>query len=153
MARIESLPRARVRGNGNAVAIYTRGRICGKDGVPATIDSRARCRAVESRGTIRTKRYSHGHRSRRPRRRTDTRPRRALPRGNLHRSQGRDVARPPAGDARRGGGPPALPRVDSGKAQLCPTRGPLPISFDIDATSLADAVAKYAEAAKVGVER
>ena len=31
--------------------------------------------------------------------------------------------------------------------------GPLPISFDIEATSLADAVAKYGEAAKIGVEQ
>jgi hypothetical protein len=31
--------------------------------------------------------------------------------------------------------------------------GPLPISFEIDAANLADAVAKYGEAAKVGVEQ
>jgi hypothetical protein len=43
--------------------------------------------------------------------------------------------------------------VYSGEAQLLTNMGPLPISFDIDATSLADAVAKYADAAKTGVER
>ena len=31
--------------------------------------------------------------------------------------------------------------------------GPLPISFEIDAGSLADAVAKYGEAAKAGVDQ
>lgn len=40
-----------------------------------------------------------------------------------------------------------------GEAQLMTNVGPLPISFDIDATSLADAVSKYAEATKAGVER
>ncbi len=48
---------------------------------------------------------------------------------------------------------PSRPTVYSGEAQLLTNMGPLPISFDIDASSLADAVAKYAEAAKVGVER
>lgn len=43
--------------------------------------------------------------------------------------------------------------VYQGEAQLMTNVGPLPISFDIDATSLADAVSKYAEATKVGVER
>ena len=56
------------------------------------------------------------------------------------------VTRDGAADASR-------PTVYSGEAQLLTNMGPLPISFDIDATSLADAVAKYAEAAKVGVER
>jgi hypothetical protein len=54
---------------------------------------------------------------------------------------------------RDGAADPARPTVYSGEAQLLTNMGPLPISFDIDATSLADAVAKYAEAAKVGVER
>lgn len=54
---------------------------------------------------------------------------------------------------RDGGADPSRPTVYSGEAQLLTNMGPLPISFDIDATSLADAVAKYAEAAKVGVER
>ena len=43
--------------------------------------------------------------------------------------------------------------VYQGEAQLMTNVGPLPISFDIDATSLADAVSKYAEATKAGVER
>ena len=45
------------------------------------------------------------------------------------------------------------PTVYQGEAQLMTNVGPLPISFDIDATSLADAVSKYAEATKTGVER
>ena len=40
-----------------------------------------------------------------------------------------------------------------GEAQLMTNVGPLPISFDIEATSLADAVAKYGDATKAGVER
>ena len=47
----------------------------------------------------------------------------------------------------------ARPTVYSGEAQLLTNMGPLPISFDIDATSLADAIAKYAPAAKAGVDR
>jgi hypothetical protein len=43
--------------------------------------------------------------------------------------------------------------VYSGEAQLLTNMGPLPIAFDIDATSLADAVAKYAGAAKAGIEQ
>ena len=43
--------------------------------------------------------------------------------------------------------------VYQGEAQLMTNVGPLPISFDIDAMSLADAVAKYGEATKAGVER
>ncbi len=43
------------------------------------------------------------------------------------------------------------PTVYTGEAQLMTTVGPLPISFDIPAASLAEAVAKYAEAAKEGV--
>ena len=54
----------------------------------------------------------------------------------------------------RDGAPdPSRPTVYSGEAQLLTNMGPLPISFDIDATSVSDAVGKYAEAAKVGVER
>ena len=45
------------------------------------------------------------------------------------------------------------PTVYQGEAQLMTNVGPLPISFDIDATTLADAVSKYAEATKTGVER
>jgi hypothetical protein len=48
---------------------------------------------------------------------------------------------------------PARKTMYSGEAQLLTNMGPLPISFDIEAASLADAVTKYAEAAKTGVER
>lgn len=47
---------------------------------------------------------------------------------------------------------PARPTVYTGEAQLLTNMGPLPISFDIDAKNLADAVAKYREAASAGVE-
>lgn len=43
--------------------------------------------------------------------------------------------------------------VYQGEAQLMTNVGPLPISFEIDAKSLRDAVAKYGEATKAGVER
>ena len=52
-----------------------------------------------------------------------------------------------------GGPDTARKTMYSGEAQLLTNMGPLPISFDIDAASLADAVEKYAEAAKTGVER
>jgi hypothetical protein len=52
------------------------------------------------------------------------------------------------------GTPDTLRRtVYQGEAQLMTNVGPLPISFDIDADSLADAVAKYAESTKAGIER
>ena len=41
--------------------------------------------------------------------------------------------------------------VYQGEAQLMTNMGPLPISFDVPAVSLSEAVAKYAEAAKEGV--
>lgn len=41
--------------------------------------------------------------------------------------------------------------IYTGEAQLMTNVGPLPISFEIAATSLAEAVAKYADAAKEGV--
>jgi hypothetical protein len=44
------------------------------------------------------------------------------------------------------------PTVYVGEAQILTNMGPLPISFEIDAKSLADAVAKYGDAAKEGVE-
>ena len=47
----------------------------------------------------------------------------------------------------------ARPTVFQGEAQLMTNMGPLPISFDIDATDLASAVANYGEATKAGVER
>ena len=52
-----------------------------------------------------------------------------------------------------GAADPARPTLYSGEAQLLTNMGPLPISFDIEAASLDDAVAKYAEAAKTGIER
>src|SRR6185437_9669311 len=45
------------------------------------------------------------------------------------------------------------PTVYQGEAQLMTNVGPLPISFDIEATSLSDAVSKYGEATKAGVDR
>lgn len=48
---------------------------------------------------------------------------------------------------------PSRATVYSGETQLLTNMGPLPISFDIDATGLADAVAKYGEAAKAGIEQ
>ena len=41
----------------------------------------------------------------------------------------------------------------SGEAQIMTNMGALPVSFDIDADNLADAVAKYGEAARAGIER
>jgi hypothetical protein len=43
--------------------------------------------------------------------------------------------------------------VYQGEAQLMTNVGPLPISFDIDADNLSEAVAKYGDATKAGVER
>ncbi len=45
------------------------------------------------------------------------------------------------------------PTLFQGEAQLMTNMGPLPISFDIEAKDLAEAVANYAEATKSGVER
>ena len=39
-----------------------------------------------------------------------------------------------------------------GEAQILTNMGPLPINFEIDADNLADAVAKYGDAAKAGVD-
>jgi hypothetical protein len=39
-----------------------------------------------------------------------------------------------------------------GEAQILTNMGPLPINFEIDAKNLADAVAKYGDAAKAGIE-
>ena len=44
-------------------------------------------------------------------------------------------------------------RIYQGEAQLMTNAGPLPISFDIQATNLTEAVAAYGEAAQEGVER
>ncbi len=54
---------------------------------------------------------------------------------------------------RDGAADPRRPTVYSGEAQLLTNMGPLPISFDIDAASLAEAVAGYGAAAKAGIER
>ena len=43
--------------------------------------------------------------------------------------------------------------IYQGEAQLMTNMGPLPISFDVEADSLSDAVAKYADATKAGIER
>lgn len=52
------------------------------------------------------------------------------------------------------GTPDALRRtVYQGEAQLMTNMGPLPISFDIDAPTLADAIERYPEATKAGIER
>jgi hypothetical protein len=47
---------------------------------------------------------------------------------------------------------PSRPTVYTGEAQILTNMGPLPISFEIDATNLADAAARYGDAAKAGVE-
>ena len=47
----------------------------------------------------------------------------------------------------------ARPPLFQGEAQLMTNMGPLPISFDIEARTLAEAVEGYAEATKAGVER
>ena len=41
----------------------------------------------------------------------------------------------------------------SGEAQIMTNMGALPVSFDIEANTLADAVAAYGEAARAGIER
>jgi hypothetical protein len=41
----------------------------------------------------------------------------------------------------------------AGEAQIMTNMGALPVSFDIDADNLADAVAKYGDAARAGIER
>jgi len=40
-----------------------------------------------------------------------------------------------------------------GEAQILTNMGPLPISFEVDAKNLAEAIENYGEAAKAGVER
>ena len=46
---------------------------------------------------------------------------------------------------------PSRPTIYTGEAQLMTNVGPLPISFEIPGTTLAEAVANYANAAKEGV--
>jgi hypothetical protein len=48
---------------------------------------------------------------------------------------------------------PTRATVYTGEAQMMTNMGPLPINFDIEAKSLADAVNGYAAAAKVAIER
>lgn len=45
------------------------------------------------------------------------------------------------------------PTLYTGEAQLLTNMGPVPIGFDIEASSLAEAVANYAAASKEGIER
>jgi hypothetical protein len=47
---------------------------------------------------------------------------------------------------------PRRATVYMGEAQILTNMGPLPINFEIDADNLADAVARYGDAAKAGVE-
>ena len=47
----------------------------------------------------------------------------------------------------------ARPTIYTGDAQIMTNMGALPVSFDIEASNLAEAVANYGEAAKVGIER
>jgi hypothetical protein len=48
---------------------------------------------------------------------------------------------------------PKRPTVYTGEAQIMTQVGALPISFEIEATSLAEAVAGYGPAAKVALDR
>ena len=45
------------------------------------------------------------------------------------------------------------PTIYTGDAQIMTSMGALPVSFDIEASNLAEAVANYGAAAKVGIER
>jgi hypothetical protein len=54
---------------------------------------------------------------------------------------------------RTGAPDPARPTLYVGEAQLMTNMGPLPIAFEIDAANFGDAVARYAAAAKEGIER
>jgi len=47
----------------------------------------------------------------------------------------------------------ARPTLFIGEAQILTNMGPLPISFEVDAKNLVEAIENYGEAAKVGVER
>ena len=48
---------------------------------------------------------------------------------------------------------PARPTIYTGDAQIMTNMGALPVSFDIEADNLADAVARYGDAARAGIER
>jgi len=45
------------------------------------------------------------------------------------------------------------PTIYTGDAQIMTNMGALPVSFDIEAKNLAEAVERYGEAAKAGIER
>ena len=47
----------------------------------------------------------------------------------------------------------ARPTLYIGEAQIMTPMGALPVSFEIDGTTLAEAIANYADAAKEGIER
>ncbi len=47
----------------------------------------------------------------------------------------------------------ARPTLYLGEAQIMTNMGPLPVTFEIDADNLADAVERYGDAAKTGIER
>ena len=47
----------------------------------------------------------------------------------------------------------ARPTLFLGEAQIMTNAGPLPINFEIDAKNLGEAVAKFGDAAKEGIER
>lgn len=53
---------------------------------------------------------------------------------------------------RLGAPDPARTTLYMGEVQIMTNVGPLPISFEIDATTLAEAADKYSDAAKAGVE-
>ena len=48
---------------------------------------------------------------------------------------------------------PARPVIYMGEAQIMTNAGPLPISFDVDAANLTEAVDKFGAAAKEAIER
>jgi hypothetical protein len=52
-----------------------------------------------------------------------------------------------------GSADPARATLFLGEAQILTNMGPLPISFEVDAKNLTEAIENYGEAAKVGVER
>jgi hypothetical protein len=52
-----------------------------------------------------------------------------------------------------GSSDPSRHTIYTGEARLLTQMGPLPISFEIEASTLAEAVAKYGAAAKIGVEQ
>ena len=54
---------------------------------------------------------------------------------------------------RTGATDPARPTLYVGEAQLMTNMGPLPIVFEIDATTFGEAIARYGQAAKEGIER